>query len=93
MVTLTHWVFPLFLTRTADVLAPRLSVVFQRLVRLGNFPLAAWRQANVTPIPEGPSSSSVVNHRPISITSVLTKVFERLVSVCLGRFMELSGVL
>ena len=30
---------------------------------------------------------------PISITSVLSKVFERLVSVRLGRFMERSGVL
>ena len=38
-------------------------------------------------------SSSVANYRPISITSVLSKVFERLVSVRLGRFMERSGVL
>ena len=30
--------FPLFLKRTADFLAPRLSVVFRRLVRLGSFP-------------------------------------------------------
>ena len=30
---------------------------------------------------------------PISITSVLSKVFERLVSVRHGRFMEHSGVL
>ena len=51
------------------------------------------RQANVTPIPKGPPSSSVTNYRPISITSVLSKVFERLVSVRLGRFMEHSGVL
>ena len=29
---------PLFLKKTADVLVPRLSVVFQRLVRLGSFP-------------------------------------------------------
>ena len=29
--------FPLFLKRTADVLAPRLSVVFRRLLRLGSF--------------------------------------------------------
>ena len=29
---------------------------------------------------------------PISITSVLSKVFERLVSVRLGRFMDPSGV-
>ena len=36
--------FPLFLKRTADVLAPRLSVVFRWLLRLGSFP-ACWRQA------------------------------------------------
>ena len=84
--------FPLFLKRTADVLAPRLSVVFRRLVCLGSFP-TCWRQANATPIPKGPPSSFVANYRPISITSVLSKVFERLVSVRLGRFMERSSVL
>ena len=66
--------------------------MFRRLVRLGSFP-ACWRQANVTPIPKGPPSFSVANYRPISITSVLSKVFERLVSVRLGRYMEFSGVL
>ena len=67
--------FPLFLKRTADVLAPRLSVVFRRLLRLSSFP-ACWRQANVTPIPKVPPSSSVANYQPISITPVLSKVFE-----------------
>ena len=52
--------FPLFLKISADVLATRLSVVFQRLVRLGSSP-ASWRQDNVTPILKGPSSSSVAN--------------------------------
>ena len=84
--------FHLFLKRTADVMAPRLIVVFRRLVCLGSFP-ACWRQANVIPIPKGPPSSSVANNRPISITSVLSKVFEFLVSVGLGRFMECSGML
>ena len=85
--------FALFLKRTADVMSScRLSVVFRRLVRLGSFP-ACWRQANVTPIPKGPPSSSVANYRPISITSVLSKEFEHLVSVHLGQFMERSGVL
>ena len=72
--------FPLFWKRTADVLAPRLSVVFRRLLRLGSFP-AYWRQDNVTTIPKGPSSSFVANYRPISITPVPSKVFERLVAV------------
>ena len=43
--------FPLFLKRMADVLAPRLSVVFRWLLHLGSFP-ACWRQATVTPIPK-----------------------------------------
>ena len=51
--------FPLF--KRTDVLDPRLSVVFQQLVRLGSF-LAYWRQAIVTPIPNGPPSSSVANY-------------------------------
>ena len=73
-------------------MASRLSVVFRRLVRLGSF-LACWRQDSVAPIPKGPPSSSVANYRPISITSVLSNVFELLVSVRLGKFMERSGVL
>ena len=36
--------FHIFLKRTADVLATRLSVVFRRLLHLGSFP-ACWRQA------------------------------------------------
>ena len=48
---------------------------------------------NVTPIPKGPPSSSASNYRPISLAPILSKVFERLVSVRLGRFMERRGVL
>ena len=66
--------------------------MFRRLVCLGSFQ-HYWGQANATPIPKGPPSSSVANYRPISIISVLFKVFGRLVSVRLGRFMEFNGVL
>ena len=51
----------MFPKRTAEVMAQHLSVVFRRLVRPGSFP-ACWRQANVTPIPKGPPSSSVANN-------------------------------
>ena len=83
---------PLFLKKTAEVLAPRLAVVFRRLLRLGSFPVC-WRVANVTPIPKYPPSSSESNYRPISLTPILSKVIECLVSVRLGRFMEGRGVL
>ena len=58
--------FPLFLKKTAVVLAPRLDVVFRRLLRLGSFPVC-WRVATVTPIPKGPPSSSASNYRPIRL--------------------------
>ena len=84
--------FLLFLKKTAVVLAPRLAVVFRRLLRLGSRPVC-WRVANVTPIPKGPPSSSASNYTPIFLTPILSKVFDRLVSVRLGRFMEVRGVL
>ena len=84
--------FPLFLERTADILAPRLGVAFRQLLRFGCFP-ACCRLDNVTIISKGPPSSSVANYRPISLSPILSKVFERRVSVRLGRFMECWGVL
>ena len=46
-----------------------------------------------TPIPKCPLSALVCNYRPISITPVLSKVFERLIALRVGRFLERSGVL
>ena len=40
-----------------------------------------------------PQFHKVANYRPIYITPVLSKLFERLVAVRLGRFMERCGVL
>ena len=51
--------FPLFLKKTADVMAPRRSVVFWRFVRLGSFRLAGDR-------PMSPQFRRV--HRPLLLT-------------------------
>ena len=49
--------------------------------------------ADVTPIPKGPLSALVYNYRPISITPVLSKVFECLISLRFGHILDRSEVL
>ena len=48
--------FPLFLMKVADMIAPKLGVIYLSLNRLGSFP-QCWRSANVTHvIPKGAPS-------------------------------------
>ena len=54
-------VFPLFLKIVADIIAPKFSIIFHLLIRLGSFPVC-WRSANVTAIPKGP-----VQHRLVYV--------------------------
>ena len=93
MVELTHWVYFIFFYRERWYYETSSLCSVSAACSSGYSFLACWRQANGTQIPKGPPSSSVANYRPISITSVLSKVFERLVAVCLGRYMERSGML
>ena len=50
--------FPMFFRKTASVLALKLSCLFRRLLRCGEFPLE-WQIADVTPIPKGPLSEQL----------------------------------
>ena len=80
------FVFPLFLKMVADIIAPKSSVIFRGLIHLGSFP-KCWRSAYVTAIPKGASFSDRENYRPISITPILSKVHEKLVSHKLSSFL------
>ena len=85
-------VFPLFFKKVANVIAGPLSAVFRSMIRLGSFP-SIWRTAHITPVPKGTSSSSPSDYRPISITSVLSKVYERMIASRLGKYLEINGLL
>ena len=43
-------VFPLFLKKAVDIIAPKLSIIFRRLIRLGSFP-KCWRSGNDSQLP------------------------------------------
>ena len=85
-------VFPLVFKKIAREIAKPLASVFRCILRSGSFPLC-WRKAVVTAIPKGSPSPTVSDYRPISITPVLSKIYEKLIASRLGRFMESNGVI
>ena len=60
-------VFPLFLKKVADIIAPKLSIIFLELSIWDRFP-ECFQSANVTAIPKGAPSPDTENYQPISIT-------------------------
>ena len=79
--------FPLFPKMVADIIVPKLSILFRGLIRRRSFP-ECWQSANVTAIPKGAPSPDSENYSPISITPILSNVYEKLISHKLCSFFE-----
>ena len=76
------------LLRLPAVALEALLAVFNSLWESGVFP-DAWREATVIPILKpGKSGSDPLHYRPISLTSSLCKLMERMVNVRLNWFLE-----
>jgi len=67
-----------FAKKLKSTLAYPLAVLFTHIFESGTIP-DAWRVAQITPVHKEGVSSSVENYRPVSLTSVMCKVFERIV--------------
>ena len=67
-----------FFVRTASYLAPKISTVLHKLVRIGGFSMC-WRMGNITLISKsGCANSCPSDYRPISITPTCLKLAKRL---------------
>ena len=84
--------FPYWLWRDfAHHLAPVVTKLFNSSLRQQSVPLP-WKLANISPIPKESPLSSCAQLRPISLTNIIMRLFERL--VCnLETFMELRSVI
>ena len=81
-------IFPLFFIKTAHFLAPKIAVIFRKLARAGRFSLF-WRTGNITPTSKSATAGSCPSdYRPISITPILSKVYERLLAKRLNTYAE-----
>ena len=69
-----------------------LLATFNRIWETGTFP-AAWREATVIPVLKGGKSGlDPLHYRPISLTSSLCKLMEKMVNVRFSWFLEHHGV-
>lgn len=85
-------ILPIFFIKTAHYLAPKIATVFRKLTREGKFSLF-WRSANITAISKlATAGSSPSDYRPISITPILSKIFERLLAKRLNSFAESNNL-
>ena len=64
----------------ASEIAPSLTKLFQLSLHLESVP-SAWKDANVFPLYKCGDKSDAKNYRPISLTSVVSKVMERIALV------------
>ena len=71
-------------------MASKLALIFRILLNRGSFSVC-WRVANVTPVPKGFSPSVNTDEYRPTITPILFKVFERLLTKRLYRLIDASG--
>ena len=81
-----------FLKRLQFILASPLSSVYAHIFSAGVIP-DAWRTANVTPIFKKGVSSQPSNYRPISLTSLFSKIFERVIKQQVLSYLQRNGLI
>ena len=70
----------------AKELAPHLCKIYQKSLDDGQVP-QLWKEANIVPIHKSGSKAIMANFRPVALTSVICKVFERIICSAVMSFL------
>ncbi|KAL0152483.1 hypothetical protein M9458_052206, partial [Cirrhinus mrigala] len=82
-------VTPTCLKTCADQLAPIFSQIFNRSLELCEVP-SCFKRSTIIPVPKKPKITGLNNYRPVALTSVVMKSFEKLV---LAYLKDITGPL
>jgi hypothetical protein len=85
-------IHPLVLKNCSKSLCVPLSLLFTKSFKVGALP-SCWKFANVTPIFKKGSKNCALNYRPISLTSILCKIMEKIIRDAMIRFLLATGLL
>lgn len=69
---------PIFLKNTAELISEPLYIIFNLSIQEGTFP-DFWKLAYIKPLHKSRSKNNIPNYRPISILSIIPKLFESLI--------------
>ncbi len=82
-------VTPICLKTCADQLAPIFTQIFNRSLELCEVP-SCFKRSTIIPVPKKPKITGLNDYRPVALTSVAMKSFERLV---LAYLKDITGPL
>ena len=81
-----------FLKDMANDLAPSLTLIYQASLQQGRIP-DEWRKALITPIYKNGDCSCPANYRPISLTCIVCKTLEHIISTSIYNHSEEYDIL
>ena len=85
-------IHPRVLRECADVLSMPIAIIFEHSLRAGILP-TDWKKGNITPIFKKGSKTDPLNYRPISLTSVVCKILEKLIRCSIMEHLEENHLL
>ena len=76
----------------SEELAPILHRIFRKSLDEGEIP-ERWKEAEIVPIHKGGSKAVMANFRPVALTSVVCKIFEKIICAAILSFLATNELI